>query len=126
MDACYKATVLAPVFLFAGWTAGSATPAPQVVDARVDSARVRVDTFMARHVGENGPGAVVGVVEDGEVVFTGAWGLANLVHGVPITTETRFNIGSVSKQFTAFALALLMGYSVTLGRTADVGFEKRE
>lgn len=107
MDACYKATVLAPVFLFAGWTAGSATPAPQVVDARVDSARVRVDTFMARHVGENGPGAVVGVVEDGEIVFAGAWGLANLVHGVPITTETRFNIGSVSKQFTAFALALL-------------------
>ena len=66
----------------------------------------RVDQAMARFEGD-GPGAVVAVLEDGEVVFEKAYGRANLTHGVPMTLETRTNIGSTSKQFTAMALALL-------------------
>ena len=66
-----------------------------------------VDSLMARWNRDDSPGAVVGVIRDGEVVFAKAYGMANLPHAVPNTAETRFNIGSVSKQFTAFALALL-------------------
>ena len=56
---------------------------------------------------EHTPGAAVAVVLDGEVVFARGYGSANLDYGVPITPETVFNVASVSKPFTAFAVALL-------------------
>jgi CubicO group peptidase (beta-lactamase class C family) len=71
-----------------------------------DSLEARVDSIMSVYP-EDGPGAVVGVIQGGEVIFRKAYGMAELVHGVPVTTETRFNIASASKQFTGFAIALL-------------------
>lgn len=62
---------------------------------------------MAQYDRTDAPGVVVGVVQDGELVFAKGYGMADLTHNVPITPETVFNIGSVSKQFTAFAIALL-------------------
>ncbi len=56
---------------------------------------------------ERTPGAAVAVVQNGEVLFAGGYGSANLEHGVPITPESAFNVASVSKQFTAFAITLL-------------------
>ena len=53
------------------------------------------------------PGGAVAVVQDGKLIYQKAWGLANLTHKVPFTVDTRTNIGSTSKQFTAFALLLL-------------------
>lgn len=67
----------------------------------------RVDQIMAVYDGDDVPGGVVGVIRDGEVAFARAYGMADLAHGIPITTETRFNLGSASKQFLAFAFALL-------------------
>ncbi len=49
-------------------------------------------------------GAVL-VAENGKVIYRNAFGLANMEWGIPNTTETRFRIGSITKQFTA-ALAL--------------------
>ena len=65
----------------------------------------RIDQAMARFDGR--PGALVAVVEGGEVVFERAYGMANLTHGIPMTLDTKTNIGSTSKQFTAMALVLL-------------------
>ena len=56
---------------------------------------------------ESSPGAVVAVVERGEVAFAEPFGMANLAHGVPFALDTPTNIGSTSKQFTAMALLLL-------------------
>jgi CubicO group peptidase (beta-lactamase class C family) len=53
------------------------------------------------------PGAVVGVVKGGKLVFVKGYGAADLTYGMPFTPETPTNIGSSSKQFTGFALALL-------------------
>lgn len=53
------------------------------------------------------PGAVVGVIKGGKLVFVKAYGAADLTYGMPFTPETPTNIGSSSKQFTGFALALL-------------------
>jgi CubicO group peptidase (beta-lactamase class C family) len=53
------------------------------------------------------PGAVVGVIKGGKVAFVKAYGAADLTYGMPFTAETPTNIGSSSKQFTGFALALL-------------------
>jgi CubicO group peptidase (beta-lactamase class C family) len=53
------------------------------------------------------PGCALGVVKDGALAYGRGYGLANLDWGIPLTTSTVFDIGSVSKQFTATALALL-------------------
>lgn len=53
------------------------------------------------------PGVAVAVVRDGKAVYQNAWGMANLTHNVPFTTNTRNNIGSTSKQFTALAIVML-------------------
>ncbi len=53
------------------------------------------------------PSAVIGVVKDGKVVYTGAFGSAQLAPRVPATVEMPYGIGSVSKQFTAVAVMVL-------------------
>ena len=53
------------------------------------------------------PGAVIGVVKGGKLTFVKGYGAADLTYGIPFTAETPTNIGSSSKQFTGFALALL-------------------
>jgi D-alanyl-D-alanine carboxypeptidase len=47
------------------------------------------------------------VLEDGEVVKVQGFGLADLEHSVPVTTETAFQVASLGKQFTAAAVLLL-------------------
>ncbi|UCD25869.1 MAG: beta-lactamase family protein, partial [Gemmatimonadota bacterium] len=54
------------------------------------------------------PGAAVAVVRDGEVVHASGYGAAQLEYDIPIEPSTVFHIASVSKQFTAFAVALLV------------------
>jgi CubicO group peptidase (beta-lactamase class C family) len=55
----------------------------------------------------NHPGGVVSIMIKNEIVFSKAYGLANIQYNVRNTTETIFNIGSVSKQFTAIGIVLL-------------------
>ena len=55
----------------------------------------------------NGPGGVVLVTQNNKTVFEKAYGLENISYKMPITSETVFNIGSVSKQFTAMGIVLL-------------------
>jgi CubicO group peptidase (beta-lactamase class C family) len=49
----------------------------------------------------------VGIMKGHQVVYSKAFGLASLEYLVPNTPGTRFNIASVSKQFTAFGMVLL-------------------
>ncbi|MEZ4457558.1 MAG: serine hydrolase [Gemmatimonadales bacterium] len=64
------------------------------------------DQLMAQYDGPASPGALVHVWRDGKVLFSKAYGMANLAYGIPYTTGTPTNIGSTSKQFTAFAIML--------------------
>jgi CubicO group peptidase (beta-lactamase class C family) len=81
--------------------------APPVWSQEPETERDRVDRIMADYSGTGTPGAVVAVVRNGQIAFERAYGMANLTHGIPFTVDTRTNIGSTSKQFTAFAIALL-------------------
>ena len=67
----------------------------------------RAEQVTRLYDGEDRPGGVVAVVQDGAMSFARAFGMANLTHGVPWTVETVSNIGSVTKQFTAMGLLLL-------------------
>ena len=64
------------------------------------------DQMMARFDGDHTPGAAVRVWRDGETLYSKTYGMANLAYGIPFGPGTRTNIGSTSKQFTAFAIML--------------------
>ena len=75
------------------------------VYANADVVDDRVRAIMAeRHI----PGAAVAVVKGGRVVRLKGYGMASLEFNVPVTTETAFEIGSVSKQMTAAGIMLLV------------------
>ena len=58
----------------------------------------------ARHL----PGVALAVVRDGRIVKTAGYGVASLELRVPVSPETVFEIGSISKQFAADAILLLV------------------
>jgi serine beta-lactamase-like protein LACTB len=53
------------------------------------------------------PGAAVAVIVDGEVAFAEGFGLADVAAKKPITAETRFRIGSLTKMFSAATIVSL-------------------
>lgn len=54
------------------------------------------------------PGSNLAVVQNGEVLMSKGYGKADLEEDVDVTSETRFNIASTSKAFTAVLLAQLL------------------
>jgi CubicO group peptidase (beta-lactamase class C family) len=70
------------------------------VDARA------VDALFSDYTRAGSPGCAVGVFQNGAIAFAKGYGLASVEHDVPITPDTVFYAGSVSKQFTAMTAAL--------------------
>jgi len=71
-------------------------------------AKVQVDRIFHALDRKNGPGCAIGVGLGASTVLAGAYGIADLEHNVPITPETVFEAGSVTKQFTAASILLLV------------------
>jgi len=66
-----------------------------------------MDAYLARYNTNDSPGLAIRILRDGSPRYSKAFGMADLEHAIPITTSTVFQVASVSKQFTAFALLLL-------------------
>ena len=68
-----------------------------------------VDKYVSSQLAEQHvPGAAIAVIKNGKVVKIKGYGLASIEFNAPVTTETVFEIGSVSKQITAAAVMLLV------------------
>lgn len=68
-----------------------------------------VDRIVRERMQErNIPGAAVAVIRNGKTTKVKGYGLASLEFQVPVTTDTVFEIGSVSKQMTAAGILLLV------------------
>lgn len=68
----------------------------------------RIDKIFARWDTPSSPGCALGVVRNAALDYAKGYGIANLELNVPITPQTVFDIGSVSKQFTAMSIVLLV------------------
>lgn len=69
--------------------------------------RQGVDQVFAAFDKTDSPGCALAIYKSGEILYARGYGQSSLEHGVPITPQTVFDIGSTSKQFTAFAILLL-------------------
>lgn len=67
----------------------------------------RIDRIFAAWDRADSPGCNVGVVQDGRFVYQRGYGMANLDYDIPNDPRLVYYVGSVSKQFTAAAIALL-------------------
>jgi CubicO group peptidase (beta-lactamase class C family) len=66
-----------------------------------------LEAYFRRQFPAGQPGGAVLIVKGDRVVFSGAYGLADLRTREPITTRTLFNLGSISKTFVANAILIL-------------------
>ncbi len=66
-----------------------------------------IDSIFSQWNDNTSPGASIGVMHNGELLFSKGYGMANLEYDIPNESNTVFHIASVSKQFTAFAILLL-------------------
>jgi CubicO group peptidase (beta-lactamase class C family) len=72
-----------------------------------DGLTAQVDAYLAPLVADGKFSGSVLLARDGEVLARKAYGLANRELDVPTTPQTKFRIGSLTKQFTAMAILLL-------------------
>src|SRR5438105_14207870 len=76
-------------------------------------------TLVCERLSSHIPGVQVAVAIDGTLVWSEGFGYADAARRRPVTRETQFRIGSVSKPLTAAAAALL-SEQVTLGLDAPI------
>jgi CubicO group peptidase (beta-lactamase class C family) len=67
----------------------------------------RMDRAATFYQNRDGFMGMVAVATDHQIIFQRGYGYANLESKTPFTMETRFRIGSLTKQFTAAAILLL-------------------
>jgi CubicO group peptidase (beta-lactamase class C family) len=67
----------------------------------------KIDHVFADYAKPDSPGCSLAVYRNGAIAYAQGYGMASLELGVPITPQTVFDIGSTSKQFTAFSILLL-------------------
>lgn len=71
------------------------------------AAQPAIDRIFAQWDRPDSPGCTVGAVQNGRLVYQRGYGMANLDYGIANSPEIVYYVGSVSKQFTAAAIATL-------------------
>jgi len=73
-----------------------------------DAVKERIDSLFSEFDNLNSPGYAIGVSKNGNTLYKKGYGLANLDYNIPIEPNSAFSIASVSKQFTAACIAILI------------------
>lgn len=68
----------------------------------------KIDQLLESKIKAGAPGLALGIVKNGTIVYERYLGLANLQHQIPVAAQTRFNLASVAKQFTALCVLKLI------------------
>jgi|GEM_PF-116595 len=88
-------------------------------------------TYVERLAARDAFSGAVLLAKDGRVLFKAAYGLASKRFNVPNKIDTKFNLGSMNKMFTATAIALLvergkLSFDDPIGKYLDESWLKRE
>jgi CubicO group peptidase (beta-lactamase class C family) len=94
-----------------GWSAENPAPVQPADSSKpevaADLLAAAVDSLFGPYNRSDAPGAAVVLTDGSRVVLERCYGLADMENRVPITPATRFELASVSKNFTAFGVLLL-------------------
>lgn len=80
--------------------------APAKVPGASTKVEHRVDQIFAGYEKSGSPGCALGVIQNGNFVYRKGYGMGSLELGVPLSSQSVFYMGSVSKQFTAASVVL--------------------
>ncbi len=81
------------------------SPAASLDSETVDKIEMAAQIMMAN---DDVPGLAIGIVKDGEVVYAEGFGDANIESGIPVTSQSLFNMAQVSMMFTSAAIMQLV------------------
>lgn len=70
--------------------------------------RAKADAYLQTAFPADGPGGAVIIMDDGKIVYAGGRGLADIEAKTPITPDTVFRLGSITKQFSAAVMMQLV------------------
>jgi len=68
----------------------------------------KIDSILQKKYPPNAPGATFLISKNGNIIYKKAFGLSNLELNLPMHTENVFEIGSMTKQFTAVSILMLV------------------
>lgn len=80
------------------------TVAQEIQTSQIEA---KINALVPSQIKDSTPGLVVGIVKDGKLIFTKAYGLGNMAYNIPNDSKMLYNLGSVSKQFLGYAFAML-------------------
>ena len=107
MNKVLRSLLFVPIFVLSLIT-GLGFAQSQASDANSRSLTDQVDKVFEPYDKPGSPGCALAVIKDGAILYKRGFGMADLESAMPITPSTIFHIGSVSKQFTAMAIQLLV------------------
>lgn len=82
----------------------ASTPSAKPADVEIHS---KIDKIFEGFNSTVSPGCALAAIQDGRVIYTRGYGMADLDHDIPIRPDSVFHVASVSKQFTDAAVILL-------------------
>src|SRR6185295_6472593 len=86
--------------LFLPWACASPESAQQKLAREVDD-------YFKQQVPADEPGVAVLIAKGDSILFSKGYGVSDIITKEPITTQTLFNLGSISKTFVAHAILIL-------------------
>src|ERR1041384_4269536 len=87
----------------------------QIAEAQDHAAKIQEVLALAHKYRQFNGSALV--AENGKVIYKGGFGLANMEWNIPNTPDTKFRLGSITKQFTAtIILQLVEQGKIKIGR----------
>ena len=72
-----------------------------------ESVNNAINIILNQHIKDESPGAAIGIVKDEEIIYEKYVGYANMEHMIKVNKQTRFNIASNAKQYTALCILKL-------------------
>jgi CubicO group peptidase (beta-lactamase class C family) len=73
-----------------------------------NSVKEKIDGLFEEWNSKDSPGCSIGIVRNDSLIYAKGYGIANLEYGISNSPSTIFDIASVSKQFTAYCIVLLV------------------